>query len=710
MIKPIVKTIELGDGRTITLETGKLAKQADGSVMLRMGNTMLLATVCGAKDAVPGTDFMPLQVEYKEKFSAFGRFPGGFNRREGRASDYEILVCRLVDRALRPLFPDDYHADVFVSITLYSADGVDMPDALAGLAASAALSVSDIPFNGPISEVRVARVNKEFVINPTFEQLDKADMDIMVAATYENIMMVEGEMDEVSEAELLEAMKVAHEAIKIHCKAQMELAEEVGATVKREYCHEENDEELKQKVHDACYDKAYEVASSGNANKHERQENFNAIVEGFKEQFSEEELEEKEALINRYYHDVEKEAMRRSILDEGKRLDGRKTTEIRPIWSEVDYLPGSHGSAVFTRGETQSLTTITLGTKLDEKIIDEVLDQGKDRFLLHYNFPPFSTGEARPQRGVSRREVGHGNLAHRALKGMLPDDFPYVLRVVSDILESNGSSSMATVCAGTLALMDGGIQIKRPVSGIAMGLIKNPGEDKYAILSDILGDEDHLGDMDFKVTGTTKGITATQMDIKVDGLSFEILEKALKQAKDGRLHILEKIKETLAEPRADLKDNAPRIETLDIPKEFIGAIIGPGGKIIQNMQEETDTIITIEEVDNHGHIEVTANDKQSIENAMRMIRAIVAVPEVGEVYEGTVRSIMPYGAFVEFLPNKDGLLHISEIEWRRLDKVEDAGIHEGDKINVKLMDVDARTGKFKLSRKVLLPRPEKEDK
>ena len=710
MIKPIVKTIELGDGRTITLETGKLAKQADGSVMLRMGNTMLLATVCGAKDAVPGTDFMPLQVEYKEKFSAFGRFPGGFNRREGRASDYEILVCRLVDRALRPLFPDDYHADVFVSITLYSADGVDMPDALAGLAASAALSVSDIPFNSPISEVRVARVNKEFVINPTFEQLDKADMDIMVAATYENIMMVEGEMDEVSEAELLEAMKVAHEAIKIHCKAQMELAEEVGATVKREYCHEENDEELKQKVHDACYDKAYEVASSGNANKHERQENFNAIVEGFKEQFSEEELEEKEALINRYYHDVEKEAMRRSILDEGKRLDGRKTTEIRPIWSEVDYLPGSHGSAVFTRGETQSLTTITLGTKLDEKIIDEVLDQGKDRFLLHYNFPPFSTGEARPQRGVSRREVGHGNLAHRALKGMLPDDFPYVLRVVSDILESNGSSSMATVCAGTLALMDGGIQIKRPVSGIAMGLIKNPGEDKYAILSDILGDEDHLGDMDFKVTGTTKGITATQMDIKVDGLSFEILEKALKQAKDGRLHILEKIKETLAEPRADLKDNAPRIETLDIPKEFIGAIIGPGGKIIQNMQEETDTIITIEEIDNQGHIEVTANDKQSIENAMRMIRAIVAVPEVGEVYEGIVRSIMPYGAFVEFLPNKDGLLHISEIEWRRLDKVEDAGIHEGDKINVKLMDVDARTGKFKLSRKVLLPRPEKEDK
>ncbi len=708
MIKPIVKTIELEDGRTITLETGKLAKQADGAVMLRMGNTMLLATVCGAKEAVPGTDFMPLQVEYKEKFSAHGRFPGGFNKREGRASDYEVLISRLVDRALRPLFPEDYHADVFVSITLYSADGEDMPDSLAGLAASAALAVSDIPFNGPISEVRVARIDKQYVINPTFAQLEKADMDIMVAATYDNIMMVEGEMKEVSEAELLEAMKVAHEAIKVHCKVQMELAEEVGSTIKREYAHEENDEDLKKAVHDACYEKAYAVASSGNANKHERQENFNAIVESFKEQFSEEELEEKEALIDRYYHDVEKEAMRRCILDEGKRLDGRTTTEIRPIWSEIDYLPGSHGSAIFTRGETQSLTTITLGTKLDEKIIDQVLDQSKDRFLLHYNFPPFSTGDARPPRGVSRREIGHGNLAHRALKGMLPDDFPYVLRVVSDILESNGSSSMATVCAGTLALMDAGIQIKRPVSGIAMGLIKNPGEDKYAILSDILGDEDHLGDMDFKVTGTTEGITATQMDIKVDGLSFEILENALKQAKEGRLHILNKINETIAEPRADLKDNAPRIEVLDVPKEFIGAVIGPGGKIIQNIQEQTNTIITIEEINNHGHIEVTAINKASIEEAMKMIRAIVAVPEIGEVYEGVVRSIMPYGAFVEFLPNKDGLLHISEIDWKRLDKVEDAGIHEGDKIQIKLMDIDSRTGKFKLSRKVLLPRPEKD--
>ncbi len=709
MIKPITKTIELGDGRTITLETGKLAKQADGAVMLRMGDTMLLATVCGAKDATPGTDFMPLQVEYKEKFSANGRFPGGFNKREGRASDYEILISRLVDRALRPLFPDNYHADVFVSITLYSADGEVMPDALAGLAASAALAVSDIPFNGPISEVRVARVDNQFIINPTFTQLEVADMDIMVAATYENIMMVEGEMDEVSEAELLEAMKVAHEAIKVHCKAQMEFAEEVGSTVKREYNHEDNDEELKKAVHDACYEKAYAVASSGNANKHERLENFNAIVDSFKEQFSEEELDEKGALIDRYYHDVEKEAMRRSILDEGKRLDGRTTTEIRPIWSEIDYLPGSHGSAIFTRGETQSLTTVTLGTKLDEKIVDEVLDQSKSRFLLHYNFPPFSTGDARPQRGVSRREVGHGNLAFRALKGMIPDDFPYVLRVVSDILESNGSSSMATVCAGTLALMDAGVQIKKPVSGIAMGLIKNSGEEKYAVLSDILGDEDHLGDMDFKVTGTADGITATQMDIKVDGLSFEILEKALNQAKEGRLHILGKIKETIAEPRPEMKENAPRIEALDIPKEFIGAIIGPGGKIIQNIQEVTGATVTIEEVNDHGHVEVSATNKSSIEEAMRMIRGIVAVPEVGEVYEGTVRSIMPYGAFIEFLPNKDGLLHISEIDWKRLEKVEDAGIHEGDKIEVKLMDIDSRTGKFKLSRKVLLPRPPRED-
>ena len=710
MINPIIKTIELPDGRTITLETGKLAKQADGSVMLRMGNTMLLATVCAAKDAVPGTDFMPLQVEYKEKYSAFGRFPGGFTKREGKASDYEILTCRLVDRALRPLFPDNFHAEVYVNIILFSADGVDMPDALAGLAASAALAVSDIPFNGPISEVRVARIDGQFVINPTFEQLEKADMDLMVAATYENIMMVEGEMNEVSEQDLLEALKAAHEAIKIHCKAQMELMEEVGSTVKREYCHEENDEELRKAVHDACYEKAYAIAASGNRNKHERGEAFEAVREEFKAQYTEEELEEKEALINRYYHDVEKEAMRRCILDEGKRLDGRQTTEIRPIWCEVDPLPGPHGSSIFTRGETQSLSTVTLGTKLDEKMVDDVLDQHKERFLLHYNFPPFSTGEAKAQRGVGRREIGHGHLAWRALKGMIPADYPYTIRVMSDILESNGSSSMATVCAGTLALMDAGVPMKKPVSGIAMGLIKNAGEDKYAVLSDILGDEDHLGDMDFKVTGTKDGITATQMDIKVDGLSYDILEKALLQAKAGREHILGKLTECIAEPRPELKPHAPRIEVMTIPKEFIGAVIGPGGKIIQGMQEETGATITIEEVDNVGRIEISGTCKQSIEGAIRMIKGIVAVPEVGEVYKGKVRSVMPYGVFVEFLPGKDGLLHISEIDWKRLETIEEAGLKEGDEIDVKLLDIDPKSGKFKLSRKVLLPKPERTER
>ena len=710
MINPIVKTIELPDGRTITLETGKLAKQADGSVMLRMGNTVLLATVCAAKDAVPGTDFMPLQVEYKEKYSAFGRFPGGFTKREGKASDYEILTCRLVDRALRPLFPDNFHAEVYVNIILFSADGVDMPDALAGLAASAALAVSDIPFNGPISEVRVARIDGQFVINPTFTQLEKADMDLMVAATYENIMMVEGEMDEVSEQDLLEALKTAHEAIKVHCKAQMELMEEVGSTVKREYCHEENDEELRQAVHAACYDKAYAIAASGNRNKHERGEAFEAVREEFKAQYTEEELEEKEALINRYYHDVEKEAMRRCILDEGKRLDGRQTTEIRPIWCEIDPLPGPHGSSIFTRGETQSLSTVTLGTKLDEKMVDDVLDQRKERFLLHYNFPPFSTGEAKAQRGVGRREIGHGHLAWRALKGMIPANYPYTIRVMSDILESNGSSSMATVCAGTLALMDAGVPMKKPVSGIAMGLIKNAGEDKYAVLSDILGDEDHLGDMDFKVTGTKDGITATQMDIKVDGLSYDILEKALLQAKAGREHILNKLTECIAEPRPELKPHAPRIEVMTIPKEFIGAVIGPGGKIIQGMQEETGATITIEEVDNAGRIEISGTCKQSIEAAIRIIKGIVAVPEIGEVYKGKVRSVMPYGAFVEFLPGKDGLLHISEIDWKRLETIEEAGLKEGDEIDVKLLDIDPKTGKFKLSRKVLLPKPERAEK
>ena len=701
----IEKTIDLGDGRIITIETGKLAKQADGSVTVRMGSTVLLATVCAAKDAVPGTDFMPLQVDYKEKFAAFGRFPGGFTRREGKASDYEVLTSRLVDRVLRPLFPDDYHAEVFVNIILFSADGEDMPDALAGLAASAALAVSDIPFGGPISEVRVARVDGQFIINPTFTQLEKADIDIMVGATYDNIMMVEGEMSEVQESEMLEAIKVAHEAIKKHCLVQKELEAACGKTVKREYCHEENDEDLRKKVHDDLYAKAYAISVSGQG-KQERAEAFEKIVEEFKAQYTEEELETKGALIDRYYHDVEKEAMRRAILDEGKRLDGRKTTDIRSIWIETDCLAGPHGAAIFTRGETQSLTTVTLGTKNDEKIVDDVLNQGRDRFLLHYNFPPFSTGEARPQRGVGRREVGHGNLAHRALKRMIPNDYPYVVRVVSDILESNGSSSMATVCAGTLALRDAGVPLKKPVSGIAMGLISENKGTNYAILSDILGDEDHLGDMDFKVTGTKDGITATQMDIKVDGLSYEILEKALAQAKEGRMHILGKITDAQPEARAELKPHAPRIETLIIGKEFIGAVIGPGGKIIQGIQEKSGATISIEEVDNQGIVEVSATNKESIDAAMRAIKAIVAVPEVGEVYEGKISSIMPYGAFVEFMQGKDGLLHISEIDWKRLETVEETGLREGDSITVKLVDIDPTTGKFKLSRKVLMPKPE----
>jgi polyribonucleotide nucleotidyltransferase len=705
----VTKTITLGDGREITIETGKLAKQADGSVMVRMGNTMLLATVCSAQDAVPGTDFMPLSVDYKEKFASNGRFPGGFTRREGRPSDYEILVSRLVDRALRPLFPDDFHAETFVNVTLYSADGVDMPDALAGLAASAALAVSDIPFNGPISEVRVARIDGKFVVNPTYAQLENADMDIVVAATLDNIMMVEGEMKEVSEDDLLNAMKVAHEAIKVHCQAQLELMEAVGKTVKREYCHEENDEDLKKDIWNKTYDKAYTVATACDTNKHSRGENFSKIKKEYIEslEISAEDLAAKKGLIDRYYHAVEKEAMRRSILDEGKRLDGRKTTEIRPIWSEVGYLPGPHGSAVFTRGETQSLTSVTLGTKMDEKIIDEALTQGRDRFLLHYNFPPFSTGEARPSRGTGRREIGHGNLAYRALKPMIPADYPYVVRVVSDILESNGSSSMATVCAGTLALMDAGVQIKKPVTGIAMGLISENKGKNFAVLSDILGDEDHLGDMDFKVTGTENGITATQMDIKVDGLSYEILETALRQAKDGRLHIMNKIKETLAEPRADLKPHAPRIVVMFIPKELIGAVIGPGGKIIQNIQAETGAVIAIEEIGDQGRVEIASSNKQSLDDAVTRVKNIVAIPEIGEVYNSTVKSVMPYGAFVEFMPGKEGLLHISEISWQRIEKIEDANLKEGDKIDVKLLEIDTKTGKFKLSHKALLPRPEK---
>lgn len=709
----ITKTVSLPDGRTITIETGKLAKQADGAVMLRMGNTMLLATVCAAKDAVPGTDFMPLQCDYRERYSAAGRFPGGFTKREGRPSDYEILTSRLVDRALRPLFPSNYHAEVYVNIMLFSADGVDIPDALAGFAASAALACSDIPFEGPISEVRVARVDGEYVINPTYEQLKKADMDIMVGATEENIMMVEGEMNEVSEQDLLGALKAAHEAIKPMCRLQKELSKELGTDVKREYCHETNDEELREQCRKECYDKAYAIAHEGNRDKHAREDAFMQIREDFKEAYAaahseltEEELEEKNALIDRYYNDVERDAMRRCVLDEGRRLDGRATTDIRPIWCEAGPLPAPHGSAIFTRGETQSLSTCTLGTKLDEKIIDEVLDKSTQRFLLHYNFPPFSTGEAKAQRGVGRREIGHGHLAWRGLKSQLPDDFPYTIRVVSDILESNGSSSMATVCAGCLALMDAGVPLKRPVSGIAMGLIKNPGEDKYAVLSDILGDEDHLGDMDFKTTGTEKGLTATQMDIKCDGLSYEILEKALMQAKAGREHILGEMLKTLPAPRADFKPQVPRIEAFDIPKEYIGAVIGPGGKIIQGIQEETGSIITIDETDGVGKVQVSAPNKDSIAAAVAKIRAIVAIPEVGEVYDAKVVSIMPYGCFVEFMPGKEGLLHISELDWKRLDTVEESGIREGDTIKVKLLDIDEKTGKFRLSHRVLVEKPE----
>ena len=709
----ITKTISLPDGRTISIETGKVAKQADGSAVVRMGNTVLLATVCAAKDAVPGTDFMPLQVDYKEQYSAAGRFPGGFTKREGKPGDNEILTSRLVDRVLRPLFPSNYHAEVYVNVMLLSADGVDQPDALAGLAASSAMACSDIPFDFYISEVRVARVNGEYVVNPTFEQMKEADMDIMVGATKDNIMMVEGEMDEVSEQDLIQALKVAHEAIKPMCIMQEELAKELGKDVKREYEHEVNDEDLRKQMNDELYQPVYNVTKQALA-KQERHDAFDKIVSDFLEKYdaenteklTTEELEEKHALAARYYDDVLRNAMRRCILDEGKRLDGRKTDEIRPIWCEVDSLPMPHGSAIFTRGETQSLSTCTLGTKLDEKMVDDVLDKSYMRFLLHYNFPPFSTGEAKAQRGVGRREIGHGHLAWRGLKGQIPADYPYTVRVVSQILESNGSSSMATVCAGTLALMDAGVPLKKPVSGIAMGLIKNPGEEKYAILSDILGDEDHLGDMDFKTTGTKDGLTATQMDIKCDGLSFEILEKALMQAKAGREHILEKLTETIAEPRPDLKPQVPRIVPIAIPKEFIGAVIGPGGKIIQQMQEDTGATITIDEVDGKGKVQVSAPDKASIDAALSKIRAIVAVPEVGEIYEGTVRSIMPYGCFVEIMPGKDGLLHISEIDWKRLETVEDAGIKEGDKLQVKLLDIDPKTGKYKLSRRVLMDKPE----
>ena len=708
----ITKSVQLPDGRTITIETGKVAKQADGAAVLRMGNTVLLATVCAAKDAVPGTDFMPLQVDYREQYSAAGRFPGGFTKREGKASDEEILTSRLVDRALRPLFPSNYHAEVYVQVMLLSADGVDQPDALAGFAASAAMACSDIPFEHYISEVRVARINGEYVVNPTFQQMEEADMDIMVGATKDNIMMVEGEMKEVSEQDLIGALKVAAEAIKPMCDLQYELAKEKGTDVKREYDHEINDEELREQIKSELYKPAYDINHQA-LEKHARQDAFDKVLADFLEKYdaahadlSEEDLEEKHAEATRYYDDVMRDAMRRCILDEGLRLDGRATTDIRPIWCEVSPLPMPHGSAIFQRGETMSLSTCTLGTKMDEKLIDGVLEKSYQRFLLHYNFPPFSTGEAKAQRGVGRREIGHGHLAWRGLKGQIPADFPYTVRLVSQILESNGSSSMATVCAGTLALMDAGVPMKKPVSGIAMGLIKNPGEDKYAILSDILGDEDHLGDMDFKTTGTRDGLTATQMDIKCDGLSFEILEEALMQAKAGREHILNCMMETISEPRAEMKPQVPRIVAFDIPKEFIGAVIGPGGKIIQQMQEDTGATITIEETDGKGHVQVSAPNKDSIDAALAKIKAIVAVPEVGEVYEGTVRSIMPYGCFVEILPGKDGLLHISEIDWKRLETVEEAGIKEGDKITVKLLEIDPKTGKYKLSHKVLIPKPE----
>ena len=708
----ITKTVQLPDGRTISIETGKVAKQADGSCVLRMGNTVLLATVCAAKDAVPGTDFMPLQVEYREQYAAAGRFPGGFTKREGKASDNEILTCRLVDRALRPLFPADFHAEVYVNIILFSADGVDQPDALAGFAASCALACSDIPFECPISEVRVARINGEYVIDPTFEQMKEADMDLMVGASAENIMMVEGEMKEVSEQDLLGALKAAQEAIRPMCELQTELMKELGTDVKREYCHEVNDEDLRKQINEELYPKAYEVVKQA-LDKQARQDAFDQILADFQEAYTaahadltEEEQEEKAALMDKYYHDVMRDAMRRCILDEGIRLDGRKTNEIRPIWCEVSPLPMPHGSSIFTRGETQSLTTCTLGTKLDEKMVDDVLDKSYMRFLLHYNFPPFCTGEAKAQRGVGRREIGHGHLAWRALKGQIPADYPYTVRLVSQILESNGSYSMATVCAGTLALMDAGVPMKKPVSGIAMGLIKNPGEDKYAVLSDILGDEDHLGDMDFKTTGTKDGLTATQMDIKCDGLSFDILEKALMQAKEGREYILGKLTDTIAEPRAELKPQVPRIEAFDIPKEFIGAVIGPGGKIIQQIQEESGATVTIDETDGVGKVQVSAPNKDSIDKAISKIRAIVAIPEVGEVYDGTIRSVMPYGCFVEIMPGKDGLLHISEIDWKRLETVEEAGLKEGDKIKVKLLEIDPKTGKYKLSHRVLIPKPE----
>ena len=703
----IKKVFDLGNGQTVEIETGKLAKQADGSAVVKYGNTMLLATVCAKKEANENVDFMPLQVEYQEKYASVGRFPGGFFKREARPSEYEILISRLVDRALRPLFPDDFHAEVQVQITLISGDKNTAPDALAALAAASALSVSDIPFNGPVSEVRVANINNQLVINPSIKELECADLDLIVAATADNIMMVEGEMKEVSEDLMLEALKKAHEAIKLHCIALNELTEMVGKTQKREYCHETNDEELRQRIQDATYQKCYDLAKQGIANKSLRSEGFAAIKQEFVDTLSEEEKEGKSFLIGKYFHAVEKEAMRDVVLNERVRLDGRKLDEIRPIWCEIDYLPSAHGSSIFTRGETQSLTTVTLGTKLDEQIIDGAVFEGKNGFLLHYNFPGFSTGEVKPIRGLGRREVGHGNLAMRALKQVLPAENPYTIRVVSDILESNGSSSMATVCAGTLALMDAGVKIKKPVTGIAMGLISKG--DKWAVLSDILGDEDHLGDMDFKVTGTRDGITACQMDIKVDGLSYDILAKALSQAKDGRLHIMDIVEKTISEPRDDYKSFVPRIVQIEIPKEFIGAVIGQGGKVIQEIQRVTESTIVIEEKGDVGVVDIVAVNKESIDAALAWIKGLTTVPEVGATYDGKVKSILAFGAFVEFLPGKDGLLHISEIAWERTENVTDV-LKEGDEFQVKVIEIDQKTGKVKLSRKALLPRPPRKEK
>ncbi|MCL2682992.1 MAG: polyribonucleotide nucleotidyltransferase [Bacteroidales bacterium] len=703
----IQKTFLLPDGREVMIETGKLAKQADGSVVVKCGNTMLLATVVSKKEAGENVDFMPLTVDYQEKYAAVGRFPGGFFKREARPSEYEILISRLIDRALRPLFPSDYHAETQVLVYLISGDRNVLPDAFAALAASAALAVSDIPFNGPISECRVARINGEFVINPTVEQLKDADLDLIVAASEKDINMVEGEMKEISEDVMIEALKVAHEAIKVQCQAQRELAEMVGKTQKREYSHEVHDLDLKKKVWDFCYQKYYDASNERIANKAIRGEKIKEVQEQFLATISEEEAAEKKFMLGMYFHDCHKEAVRNMVLDTKFRLDGRKTDEIRPIWSEVDYLPSAHGSAIFTRGETQSLTTVTLGTKLDEKLIDGAIIEGKEKFLLHYNFPPFSTGEAKPNRGTGRREVGHGNLALRALKPMLPlgEDNPYTIRIVSDVLESNGSSSMATVCAGTLALMDAGVKIKKPVTGIAMGLISDA-SGKFAVLSDILGDEDHLGDMDFKVCGTRDGITACQMDIKVDGLSYEVLAQALMQAHAGRQHIMDEITKTIAEPREDYRPFVPRIVQMTIPKEFIGAVIGTGGKVIQEMQRETGTEIAIEEQGEFGIIDIAAANKDAIDVAIARIKAIIEVPEVGTVYQGKVKTLQPFGAFVEILPGKDGLLHISEIDWKRIETMEETGIKEGDTIEVKLIDIDKRTGKLKLSHKVLLPKPE----